>query len=144
VWVIQCGERACFLLEPEAALGIVREGIGQDLERDVTLQLGISRAVHLAHAAGAEQGVDAELADLAAWCQALQAAISGKGRRLAKGTGVIVRAEQRVDFGPQRTIVRTGVIQKRLPRARIETDGCGKKAADLRPSIGIDLASPLN
>ena len=48
VWASRC--------EPGEAVGVVREhGFGQDLERDVAIQLRIARAIHLAHAAGAER-----------------------------------------------------------------------------------------
>ena len=37
---------------------IAGEGFGQDLERDVAIQLRVARAIHLAHAARAERGKD--------------------------------------------------------------------------------------
>ena len=47
-------------LAPEAceAIAIERERVGDDLQRDVAIQLGIARAIHLAHPAGAESGDD--------------------------------------------------------------------------------------
>ena len=56
--MIERREDLCFALEARHALGIQREGIGQDLDRDVAAQSGISRAIHLAHAAGADGGED--------------------------------------------------------------------------------------
>ena len=52
--MIERGEDVCFALEARHALGIQREGIGQDLDRDVATQSGVSGAIHLAHAAGAK------------------------------------------------------------------------------------------
>ena len=42
-------------LESREAIGIVGERLGQDLDRDVALQLRIARAIDLAHAARAER-----------------------------------------------------------------------------------------
>ena len=36
------------------AIGIEGKRVGDDLQRDVAIQLGIARTIHLAHAAGAE------------------------------------------------------------------------------------------
>ena len=40
--------------EPRQPVGVAREGVGQDLERDVTIELGVAGAVDLAHSAGAD------------------------------------------------------------------------------------------
>ena len=56
--MIERREDVCFALEARHALGIQREGIGQDLDRDVATQSGVSGAIHLAHAAGAKGGED--------------------------------------------------------------------------------------
>ena len=56
--MIERGEDFGFALEAREAVGIVRERVGQDLDRDVALQPRVARAIHLAHAAGAEQRVD--------------------------------------------------------------------------------------
>ena len=56
--MIERREDVCFALEARHALGIQREGIGQDLDRDVATQSGVSGAIHLAHAAGANGGED--------------------------------------------------------------------------------------
>ena len=61
--MIQRRERLRFAREPREAIGIVREGVGQDLDRDVAIQLRVARAIHLAHAAVADRRgdfVDAE------------------------------------------------------------------------------------
>jgi hypothetical protein len=45
-------------LESRQALRVARELIRQDLQRDFAVQSGIPCAVHIAHAAGAENGND--------------------------------------------------------------------------------------
>ena len=54
MWMIERREDVCFALEARHALGIQREGIGQDLDSDVATQSGVSGAIYLAHAAGAK------------------------------------------------------------------------------------------
>ena len=54
--MIEGGERLRFALEAREPVGVVREGLGQNLDRDLTIQLRVARAVHLAHAAFADAG----------------------------------------------------------------------------------------
>jgi hypothetical protein len=56
VWVVERREHSRFALETGEAIRIAGEGVRQDLQRDLAIQLGIARAVHLAHAAGPEGG----------------------------------------------------------------------------------------
>ena len=58
VRMIQRRERLRFALEAGQAIGISRERVGQDLDRDVAIQLRVARAIHLAHAAGADRRGD--------------------------------------------------------------------------------------
>ena len=58
VRMIQRRERLRFALEPREPLGIARERVGQDLDRDVAIELRIAGAIHLAHAPGAKGGQD--------------------------------------------------------------------------------------
>ena len=63
VGMIQRRERLRFAREPREPIGIVRERVRQDLDRDVAIQLRVARAIHLAHAAFADlrgDFVDAE------------------------------------------------------------------------------------
>jgi len=60
------GQEARFTLEPRAALRIGQQLRREDLDRDITLQLGVASAVYDAHSAGTDQGDDAILADLLA------------------------------------------------------------------------------
>ena len=52
--VVERGEHARLALEPRQALGVARELVGQDLDRDLAAELGVASAIHLAHAADAE------------------------------------------------------------------------------------------
>ena len=52
--VVQQGQGPGFALEPRDAIRVGGERHWQDLDRDVAPQLGIARAIHLAHATGAQ------------------------------------------------------------------------------------------
>ena len=67
--MIQRRQRLRFTLESREPLGVVGEGVGQDLERDVALQPGVGRAIDLAHAPGTERGDDLIKADAGAGCE---------------------------------------------------------------------------
>jgi hypothetical protein len=54
VGVIQGRERLGFALEPRDAVGVSREVLGQDLQRNVAIELRIARAIDHAHPALAE------------------------------------------------------------------------------------------
>ena len=56
--VIQCGQELRFSLEPREAFGILHEALGQNLDRDLSAELRIARAVDFSHAAGAKRGDD--------------------------------------------------------------------------------------
>ena len=58
VGMVQRGERLRLALEPGEPLGILRERVGQDLDRHVATERRVARAIDLAHAAGAEGGED--------------------------------------------------------------------------------------
>ncbi len=47
-----------FPLEPIKAIRIVRERLRKDFERHVSVELGVPRSIHLAHAAFADLGGD--------------------------------------------------------------------------------------
>ncbi len=48
----------CLTGETCETVGVEREEVGEDFQRDVTRQLPIARAIDLAHAPGAERGED--------------------------------------------------------------------------------------
>ena len=52
--MIERGEKLRFALEASHAFSVVREGIGQDFQRDVAAELGIACAVDFAHPASAK------------------------------------------------------------------------------------------
>ena len=54
VGMIQRGEDLGFALEARQPIGVVRERFGQDLDRDVAIQLRVARAIDLAHPACAD------------------------------------------------------------------------------------------
>ena len=56
--MIQRRERLRFALEAGEPLGVAGERVGQDLDRDVAIQLRVARAIDLAHAAGPKGGED--------------------------------------------------------------------------------------
>ena len=54
VRMIQRGQHLRFALESREPVGISRERLGQDLDRDVAIQPRVARAIDLAHAARAK------------------------------------------------------------------------------------------
>jgi hypothetical protein len=52
--MVEQRERLRFACEPSEPIWIVGEGVGQELQRDVAIQLRVVCAIHLAHAASAE------------------------------------------------------------------------------------------
>ena len=58
VRMVQRGGCARFTLEPAEPIGISGKGRRQDFDRDVTAEARVAGAVHLAHAAAAEQRHD--------------------------------------------------------------------------------------
>jgi hypothetical protein len=69
VWMIQRGERPGFTFEAGQAVGVMREGLGQDLDRDVAVQLRIARAKDLPHPAFANRCGDFVDAEAGAGCE---------------------------------------------------------------------------
>ena len=58
VRVVERGQHLRLALETGDAIRITCEGFRQDLQRDLAIQLGIARAIHLAHAARSEGGTN--------------------------------------------------------------------------------------
>jgi hypothetical protein len=56
--VVQSGEDFGLALESGNALGISPDGRGQNLDRDVPLEVCVRRAIDLAHAADTKRGDD--------------------------------------------------------------------------------------
>jgi hypothetical protein len=55
VWMVQCGDRARFLLETTLAIGVSGERFREDLDRDVALEARIAAFPDLAHASGTDR-----------------------------------------------------------------------------------------
>src|SRR5206468_12628981 len=53
-WMIERGNRLRLAPEPGNALGIAGEAFGKYLQRDLATKLVVARAIHFAHAAGAQ------------------------------------------------------------------------------------------
>ena len=58
VRMVQRGEDLRFAAEAHEPIGIRREGVGQNLQRDDAIELGVAGAVDLAHPARANGGDD--------------------------------------------------------------------------------------
>ena len=69
VRMVQRGQRLRLALETRKAIRIVRERLGQDLDRDVAIELGITRPIDFAHAAHADLRGDFVGADAGAWAE---------------------------------------------------------------------------
>ncbi len=63
VRMVEAASRSCFLFEPASPFRIGLERRRKNLDGDVTLQLGVARAIDLAHPAGAERPDDLEAAE---------------------------------------------------------------------------------
>jgi hypothetical protein len=57
MWAM-CRERLRFAREARQPIGIGREQLRQDLQRDIAIELRVTRAVDLSHPAGAKWGED--------------------------------------------------------------------------------------
>jgi hypothetical protein len=53
--VVERGEQARFTLESSEPIAIARQLLGKDFDGDFASELRVPRAIHLAHAAHAEQ-----------------------------------------------------------------------------------------
>ena len=58
VRMVERSEHLRLALEPRETIRILCERVREDLQRDLAVQLRIARAIHLAHAAGADGGED--------------------------------------------------------------------------------------
>jgi hypothetical protein len=60
MWMVQRGKQARFTIEARSPVGICEPDGREDLDGDVAPELGIVRAVYLAHAACAQQRLNGE------------------------------------------------------------------------------------
>ena len=63
VGMIQRGQHLGFALEAGQAVRMLRERGGQNFDGDIAVELGVTRPIDFAHAAGAELGSNAICAD---------------------------------------------------------------------------------
>ena len=66
--MVQRGEDFGFTFKPGKAIRILRERLGQHLERDIPVELGIRGPIDLAHPAFADEGSDVVMAESGADC----------------------------------------------------------------------------
>ena len=69
VGMVEGGEDLGFAREPRQPVRIARKPIRQNFDRDVTIQLRVARAIHLAHAARAKGREDLIRSESRAGCQ---------------------------------------------------------------------------
>ena len=107
VWVIQRGQRSGFTLEPRARIGVERKHVRENLDRDISTELDVACAIHIAHPAGAEKVLERVGPELTAGEPARFDCITQRAhrnieRRVAqKLAAALVVCEQRFDFAPQ-------------------------------------------
>ena len=125
--MIQRGEQARFPRESGPALRIRGESRGQNLDRHIAPEFGVARAIHLAHAPGAEKRRDLVWSELPAHhigvrlvrvCHYL-----GCGTLEEPGRGGLM-AQQGVEFLLQRRIPRARILQERATLRRRPFQGC--------------------
>src|SRR5204863_329971 len=58
VGMVERSQHPCFALEPRQAIGMVRKALGQDFQRNVTVQLAIPDAIYLPHSARSQRAAD--------------------------------------------------------------------------------------
>ena len=110
--MVERGEHLRFALEPGESFGVAGEGVRQDLDRDVAIQLGIARAIHLAHAAGPHGGEDlvrAE-ADARGWGRHFCSVASQFTNTVIGGTSA---ANRRLLHDEKPLAVRRGLVARR-------------------------------
>ena len=67
VWMIERGEHFGFALKSREPIGIASDGGGEHFDRHRPFQMAVGRAIHFAHAAGADGGDDFVRAETCAW-----------------------------------------------------------------------------
>ena len=106
-------EDARFAVEPRETIGIDDKDRRQDLDRDISPERHVARAIDLAHASRANERQ-----------QLVGAGASGQlsehvhGRPFRKAAGRRMRGEQRLDFSLQHAIVAARVLEKRVAIVR--------------------------
>jgi hypothetical protein len=119
--VVQRGQEARFARETGTTFGVGGEVRRQNLDRDVSPELAVARAIDLAHAASAERGDDRVRAEVTV--QQRLFAVCNRGEAGArwlfeKPRGSGLELQQRLDFLPQRVVSVSGFLQERAALLR--------------------------
>ena len=77
VGMIQRRERLRLALEPRQAVGVRRERVRQDLDRDLAAERRVRRPIHLPHAAFADRRGDFVDAEPGAWSEGQRCGLYG-------------------------------------------------------------------
>src|SRR5215203_973110 len=113
VRVVERGQHSCLPLEPRNSIGVIRECGRQDLDRDITAKGWIMAVIDLAHAAGADQGLQCVPSHRSAGHRhrhVTQHSRCPDNRGLGeKSTCAHALAEQRRHFSMQLLVIRAGV-----------------------------------
>ena len=86
VGMVQRGQGLGFTQEAREPLGVVRERLGQDLDRDITIELGIPRPVDFAHAPAADRLDELEDAEARAGGEGQTVELYGRSDRAERIT----------------------------------------------------------
>ena len=145
VRMIQRGEHPRLALEARQPIRVARERARQDLDRDVATELRVARAVHLAHAARAEQRLagDSRRAigrSSAARPRSETSVRRHRERSARRGTRRGRRlAQQRFDLAPQR-LVSGDRPRRETPHARRSAGRAPRDTAP-RPAASVQASS---
>ena len=133
VGAVERGDDLRLAGKPLPALGVGRLG-RQNLHGDIAAETRIPGAVDLAHATGADQGLDA--------IQPQRGSRSRRGESAGMKTGdapndsaSLMSREQRVDVGPQRRVIPAGFCEIRPARRGIPRQGGMKDLRHVSPTI---------
>ncbi len=145
--MVERGEHPRFALEAGEAVGIRGEDARQNLERDVAPELRVARAIHLAHAAGAEQRLDLVDADASTGQQGSAGVGDDAGRRRERwlgqeAGGVALVRQQRCHFLVQRVIAGARLAQESGAIARVTRQRGVIDLRDLPPAVRMHAARP--
>ena len=150
--MVQRGEDLRFALEAGKPVGIVREQLGQHLQRDVAIEPRVPRSVHLPHPAGTHDGNNLVRADPRAGSEVHCRGVGGlyaQSPTVLRGESVTAELCRTVlgSFSPALSTCR-GPPPKAAPEKTPIKLGCGsgplapKRARPSRPSSGAHRSPP--
>ena len=139
VRMIQRGEHPRLPLEAREPLGVARERVRQELDRDIALELRVARAVHLTHAARTEQGLHLiHTKSLAFHHQPrLVTSVVAPNHRgcLEKALRALVRRQQGLHLLAQRVVAAAGLGQVRRAPIRWQRPRAREHLFQTRPVV---------